>query len=139
MPQKYIDDIAVINSAINMLMQFGRIEKAEEIFSKMKQRNSYTYGVMIKGYNLNEKPHQSLALLDRMKREKILVNEAIAMLLIGACSQIGIRSICQNIVHQISHLPENLQVKTALIDMWVGHLQLVRSLFQSLPFFSYIG
>ena len=47
------------------------------------------------------------------------IDESIGLSLVGACSQIGIRSISQNITHQICHLQHSVQLKNSLIDMWV--------------------
>jgi pentatricopeptide repeat protein len=119
MPKIFLNDIFVVNSIIHMLMKFGQVEDAERLFKQIKKPDLYTYGVIINGYNINDEPYKCLSLLEEINQQNMIINEPIALSLIGACSQIGIRSISQNIVHQISHLQNNLHVKNSLIDMWV--------------------
>ena len=69
----------------------------------------------------NEKPSECLQLFQRLQNQKIPIDEAISMSIIGACSQIGLLSICQQIVKQIPlHLRDGIRLKTALISMWVS-------------------
>ena len=58
-------------------------------------------------------------LFEEMKTKKLTVDEPIALALVGACSQIGMRSISEKIVRQMSHLHHDLQLNNSLIDMWV--------------------
>ncbi|CAF5051592.1 unnamed protein product, partial [Rotaria sp. Silwood1] len=134
MPTIYLNDIVLTNSAIHMFMKFNEIGIAESLFSKMKKRTLYTYGVMINGYNINEEPQKCLLLFEQMKKENLTINEPISISLIGACSQIGIRSISENIVNQISHLSSNSYLNNSLIDMWgkSSDINQARKIFQSI-------
>ena len=40
---------AMINSRIFMLMKFGNVIQAEQVFREMKHKTIYTYGAMMKG------------------------------------------------------------------------------------------
>ncbi|CAF2092687.1 unnamed protein product [Rotaria magnacalcarata] len=134
MPKVYLNHTILVTSAIHMFMKFGEIEIAEYLFSQIKQHSSYTYGVMINGYKINHEPQKCLSLFERMKKENITIDESISLSLIGACSQIGIRSICQNIVHQIPLSQSNIYLNTALIDMWgkSGDINQAKQIFQSI-------
>ncbi|CAF2994132.1 unnamed protein product [Rotaria socialis] len=118
MPKAFLHDIVLVHSAIHMFMKFGEVETAEYVFSQIKQRNSYTYGVMINVYKINEEPHKCLSIFKQMKTENLTINEPIAISLIEACPRIGIRSISQNILRQISHSHSNTYIDNSLIDMW---------------------
>ena len=120
MPKRYLDDIVLIGSMLHMFMKFGEVKYAEHGFSQMKKRNIISFGVMLNGYNHNEEPHKALQLFEQMKREKISLNESTAVSLVGACAQIGLRSICQPIVNQIpDRLLTSPRLTSSLIDMWV--------------------
>ncbi|CAF3356567.1 unnamed protein product [Rotaria socialis] len=134
MPKIYLNYIILVTSAIHMFMKFDEIEIAKYLFSQIKQHSSYTYGVMINGYKINQEPQKCLSLFEQMKKENITIDESISLSLIGACSQIGIRSICQNIVRQIPLSQSNIYLNTALIDMWgkSGDINQAKQIFQSI-------
>jgi hypothetical protein len=48
MPNTFLNNNVILNSAIHMLMKFGDVERAEHIF-QMVNKNIVTYGAMIKG------------------------------------------------------------------------------------------
>jgi pentatricopeptide repeat protein len=119
MPKMFFNDIILVNSILHMFMKFHQVENAELIFKEMNKFTLYTYGIMINGYKINNQPDKCLTLFEQMKKKNIIINEPIALALVGACSQIGIRSISENISHNISHFQHDIQLKTSLIDMWV--------------------
>lgn len=114
-------NIILISSAINMLMKFGQMKKAEDMFAQVKKLDTAIYGIMMHGYNLNDRPQLSLKLFDQMKQQEIKPNLILFLALIHAAALIGMRPICEDIVNQI--LPEyqnDHQLKNALIDMWAS-------------------
>ncbi|CAF1288256.1 unnamed protein product [Adineta steineri] len=127
MPKKFKEYNYINNSAIDMLMKFGDIKNAEILFQTIKKKDIITYGAMMKGYNINNEPLKSLKLFEEMKKNNIIIDEIISIILIDTCAKIGIRSMCQSIVNQISpHLLDNQQIKNALISMW-GKAGLVKN------------
>ncbi|CAF0944362.1 unnamed protein product [Adineta ricciae] len=52
----------VMNSTIFMLMKFGNVVEAEQLFRQMKHKTIYTYGAMMKGYNHNQMFEKALDL-----------------------------------------------------------------------------
>jgi pentatricopeptide repeat protein len=120
MPKEFLNDIVVISSIIHMLMRFNQVENAEYYIKQIKKFDVYTYGILINGYKINHQPKKCLALFEEMKKKNMKINEAIALSLVGACSQIGIRSISENIIQQISHLQHDPKLKNCLIDIWVS-------------------
>ena len=69
-----------------MLMKFGDIASVETLFETIKKKDTVLYGAMMKGYNINNEPLQSLYLFHEMKQQNIKPDEIIFVLLIGACS-----------------------------------------------------
>ena len=121
MLNKFQHDSYLDSSAIHMLMKFGDVTGAEALFEMIKKKNTVLYGAMMKGYNINNDPLQSLYLFHEMKRQNIKPDEIIFVLLIGACSQIGMLSICQSIVAQIpAHFYKKNHIINSLIDMWAS-------------------
>ena len=120
-PAVFLENHVLVNSAIDMLMRFGDVPFAERLFSQMKKRDAYAYGTMLNGYKLNDEPRKCLRLFDEVKEQNLVVDEPIAVSLIGACSQIGLVSRCR---HVLQHIPARLQssrrLKTVSIDMWVS-------------------
>jgi hypothetical protein len=79
------------------------------------------------GYNFNGVPHNCLKLLAEVKRQKILLDVSmcvcVCVSLFGACSNVGIVSMCQDIVEYISiELLQSLRLKKSLIDLCVNVL-----------------
>jgi pentatricopeptide repeat protein len=121
MPKILNDSLVVMGSAIHMLMKFGEVQEAEQLFTSMKKRDVPSYGIMMNGYNLNGEPQKCLKLFEEAKLQKIKMDDRIYASLIGAYSRIGMISMCRNIVEQIPKDSLNShQVKNSLIDMWVS-------------------
>jgi pentatricopeptide repeat protein len=109
----------VLNTVLDMFIRCGDVSSAENWFSKMKCHLN-NYGQMMKGFNEANLPNKTLNLFEKMKSEGIKGGVITYLLLLDACSQLGIESICQSIVEQIPlTILDNVQIQTALIDMWV--------------------
>ena len=123
LPIAYLDDVILVNAAIDMMMKSGDVSHAERLFSTMKKPSIYTYGALMKGYTLNDEPTKCLQLFNEIEQQKVILDEPIYMSLVNACSQIGIISRCRRVTN---HIPPKFQsgvrMKTALIDMWVSNI-----------------
>jgi pentatricopeptide repeat protein len=62
MPEIFEDDSILMRSAIHMLMKFGEVQPAEDLFSRLKKRDAASYGVMMNGYNINGLPEKAFDL-----------------------------------------------------------------------------
>jgi pentatricopeptide repeat protein len=121
MPKHLQTNDILLTSAIDMLMRFGDVTSAEHLFQMIKKKDIATYGAMMNGYNINNEPLKCLELLEEMKQHDIILDVIVSSILISACAQIGMVSICQSIVDQIPlHLYDNQRISDSLIDMWVG-------------------
>jgi pentatricopeptide repeat protein len=126
MPMMLNDNLIAMGSVIHMLMKFGEVHEAERLFSQIKKPDAASYGVMMNGYNINSEPQKCLTFFEEAKRQKIELDERIYVSLLGAYSRIGIISMCQEVVKQISTDALNSsRVQTSLIDMWVSVLRTV--------------
>ena len=97
MPKSFLDNVVVTTAIIHMLMRFSEVETAERFITRIKRPDRHLYGTLINGYRINEEPHKCLSLFDEMKRKGMTVNEPIALSLVGACAQIGMRSVSEEI------------------------------------------
>ncbi|CAF1249238.1 unnamed protein product [Rotaria magnacalcarata] len=80
------NDTVVFNSAIHMLMRFRDVNIAEDVFHQMKNKDIYTYGTMIKGYNDNQEYEKALDLYEKMN---VKPNEMIYTLIFNSCAQLS--------------------------------------------------
>ena len=110
-------------AAFDMFLKHDSLLEAEQLFAKMKN-NVISYGNLMNAYNRRNEPQKSLLLFERMKIDRIDVNLVICLLLINACSQVGIESISRSIVSQMpAQFLSNHRVRNALIDMWVSSIE----------------
>jgi pentatricopeptide repeat protein len=49
LPPASLDSFIAANSAIDMLMKFGDVKRAEQVFEQSKSKNLVTYGAMMRG------------------------------------------------------------------------------------------
>ncbi|CAF1191039.1 unnamed protein product [Adineta ricciae] len=76
----------VMNSMIFMLMKFGNIDEAEQLFRQMKHKSIYTYGAMMKGYNHNQMFEKALDLFLQMD---LPPNENILTIIFNTCTHLS--------------------------------------------------
>ncbi|CAF1390885.1 unnamed protein product [Adineta ricciae] len=75
----------VMNLTIFMLMKFGNVVEAEQLFRQMKHKSIYTYGALMKGYNDNEMFEKVLDLHVNMP---MAVDEVMYTILFSACTRL---------------------------------------------------
>jgi hypothetical protein len=49
LPVAFLDNHILMNSATDMLLKFGNVNEAEQLFKQIKRKNSIDYGVMMQG------------------------------------------------------------------------------------------
>jgi pentatricopeptide repeat protein len=121
MPNNFQNNQIILTSGINMLMKYHEIADAERLFQMIKQKDIVSYGAMMNGYNTNNEPLKCFKLFEQMKQQMIVPNEVVFLILIDACSLIGMRSRCESIVTQIPiNFYKNQFICNSLINMWVS-------------------
>jgi pentatricopeptide repeat protein len=121
MPEKYFQDTIMMTSALKMFLKIGDMDKAKELFTSMKSKDLVSYGAMIKGYYLNKSPLEALNLFWEMKKDGIKFDVIIYVLIVQACSQIGMIEYCRSIVGEIPEdYLKNQILQNVLIDMWAS-------------------
>lgn len=111
-------------AAFDMYLKHDKLIEAEQLFANMKS-NVINYGNLMNACNGRNEPQKTLHLYQRMKIDRIDVNPVICLLLINACSRVGIEFIGRSIVSQMPSLClSSHRVRNALIDMWVSSIQI---------------
>ena len=101
LPATAFADQSLTNSALDMLMKFGQVNKAEEFFARVKTPDVISYGVMMHGYNHNHQPQSTLSLFELVKQQRLTPNLQLSLALIKAAALFAMRPICETIVKQI--------------------------------------
>ncbi|CAF2123361.1 unnamed protein product, partial [Rotaria magnacalcarata] len=97
-------NIAVFNSAIHMLMRFLDVKGAEDVFDLIKEKDIYSYGAMIKGYNDNGKYEKALNLYENMN---VKPDAIIYELIFNSCAQLSNNRA--KIIEQLRYFPREFQ------------------------------
>ncbi|CAF4988257.1 unnamed protein product, partial [Rotaria sp. Silwood1] len=134
-PKYFHNDNVIITSALDMLMKFGDVENAENLFQMMKKKDIIAYGAMMNGCNINNQPFKCLQLLEKIKQQNFIIDEFSSSILINACARLSMLSKCQLVVDQIpSYLYKNQHILNSLIYMWgkAGSIEDAQKIFQSI-------
>ncbi|CAF3527140.1 unnamed protein product [Rotaria socialis] len=134
LPNSYRENSNILTTAFDAFIKCGDLLFAEKLLPKIK-KISMSYGNLMKAYNKNNQPEKTLDLYEQMKFDKIEPDVICYLLLVNACSNIGILSICQSIFEQIpKSFLDNSYIKNALVDMWgkSSCIDRAENIFQSL-------
>ncbi|CAF1342565.1 unnamed protein product [Rotaria sordida] len=133
MPKHFHNDNVIITSALDMLMKFGDIENAENIFQIMMKKDIITYGAMMKGYVENKMYEKTLDLFEQLPFPLhnvgyTIIFNACAQLLNDRAKQIG-RKLLQQMPKTFYN---NNIILTSAIDMLMkfGDVENAENLFQ---------
>jgi pentatricopeptide repeat protein len=117
-PATFFDNSILMNSATDMLMKFGEVQKAEDLFSRMKKRDAASYGVMMNGYNLNGLPEKALELFDPASS---MLKANLYTIMYSTCATLSNDKAITSGKHLLDKMPktlnENLIVMGSAIHM----------------------
>ena len=124
LPKSYSQNKFLLTSALKMFVHYGDVSNAEKIFSMMKC-DVIDYGQMMKCFNQAKMPLRTLHLYQQMKDENIQSDLITYILLVDACTQIGIQSTAESIFKEIPEtFRKDYRCQTALFHMWVSDCSL---------------
>ncbi|XP_057835301.2 pentatricopeptide repeat-containing protein At4g02750-like [Cryptomeria japonica] len=83
-------DVLVGNALINMYAKCGDIQKANEIFERMHQRDSVSWTSMITGFAMHGYGKKSLDLFEQMKFSGMTPDHITFLSILSACSHAGL-------------------------------------------------
>ncbi|CAF1683191.1 unnamed protein product, partial [Rotaria magnacalcarata] len=135
MPENYRNNNITSTSAIDMLMKFGDVERAERIFRSIKTKNIITYGAMVKGYVGNEMFEKALDLFEQIH---LSLTSVIYTIVFNACAKLCNDRAMKIGKKLLDEMPENYRnnniISTSVIDMLMkfGDVESAERIFRSI-------
>lgn len=129
-------DIFVHNASITMLLSYGELEAAYDVFSKSCVRDLVTWNSMITGCVRRGLANEAIKLYREMEAEKVKPNEITMIGVVSSCSQLQDLNLGREFHHYIKRqgLELTIPLSNALMDMYVkcGDLLAARVLFDNM-------
>ncbi|CAF4332144.1 unnamed protein product, partial [Rotaria sordida] len=122
-------------SVIHMLIKFGDIQNAENVFQSIKKKDIITYGTMMKGYIENQMSEKVLDLFEQME---LNLNNFAYTFVFNACAELANDRAMKIGRKLLDEMPENLRndnvVLNSVIHMLIkfGDIQNAENVFQSI-------
>ncbi|XP_057865085.2 pentatricopeptide repeat-containing protein At2g13600 [Cryptomeria japonica] len=133
---RFLTDLVVVSSLIDMYGKCGSIRKASELFDKMPQRNVVSWTAMIMGYAQNGFFEEALETFKQMFLAGVKPNPTTFSSTLPACAKMGAlelgKAIHQSVI--VSGFLSEVAVVNALIDMYAksGSIQQACELFDKM-------
>ncbi|OVA20431.1 Pentatricopeptide repeat [Macleaya cordata] len=131
--------VPLTNALIDMYVKSGSIEKAVEVFEKMKHRSVITWTTMIAGLALHGLGREALEMFSRMERTRIKPNEVTFIAILSACCHVGLVDMGRWYFNNMSsqyHIKPKIEHYGCMIDLLgrAGYLQEAHELVKGMPF-----
>ncbi|XP_057849489.2 putative pentatricopeptide repeat-containing protein At3g23330 [Cryptomeria japonica] len=125
------------NKLINMYVQCGSLVNARKVFDGMKERDGFSWNVIIAAYRRHGNAHQALRMFHQMQGTGVKPDQFTFASILPACAKI--RSLEQGInIHQSimeRGFLSDVVIANALLDMYAkcGSIHKARELFVKMP------
>ncbi|KAM7275896.1 hypothetical protein ACFE04_017762 [Oxalis oulophora] len=133
-------DVILGTALVDMYAKCGRIDESIAIFHDMKEKNIYTWNVLIKGLALAKSGQEALSWFDLMQEEGFKPDEATITVVLSACGHSGLinsgRQIFNSLVERRYGFSPSIKHYACIIDLLSrgGHLEeSIRSI-KEMPF-----
>nr|XP_016442654.1 PREDICTED: pentatricopeptide repeat-containing protein At5g66520-like [Nicotiana tabacum] len=132
------NDICPLNSMITGYMNEGLVEKAEEIFDTMENKDTATWSAMLSGYTKNGMHDVALVTFQKMMNYRVPLNESSLVCTLSACGALGAldqgRWIHTYIINK-REIVMSANLGTALVDVYAkcGCIEFSYQLFKNMP------
>ncbi|KAL5992173.1 hypothetical protein ACLOJK_013088 [Asimina triloba] len=112
-------DAFVQNALIGMYAKCGRLTTARRIFERMAGKNVVSWTSMITGYSDNDRPHEALALFQKMASANVKPDEITLLGLISTSSKLGCFELAELVDEYIKRnvCEGSTRIANALMDM----------------------
>ncbi|KAI4349639.1 hypothetical protein L6164_010203 [Bauhinia variegata] len=90
-------DVILGTALIEMYAKCGRIDEALSVFRSMKEKNVFTWNVIIKGLALTKSGEEAIRWFRRMEQEGFRADEVTLVVVLSACSHYGLVNIGRQI------------------------------------------
>ncbi|XP_071740395.1 putative pentatricopeptide repeat-containing protein At5g40405 [Rutidosis leptorrhynchoides] len=129
-------DLVTWNMMMSGYARAGRIDDVEKVFDEMPERDVISWSSLITGYIQNGYLEKGLDCFKRMKDVKLLPNEAILVMVLSACAQLGLIEngiLIHSVIEKMGCLM-TVRVMNGLVDMYAkcGHIDKARDLFNKM-------
>ncbi|KAG5060683.1 Pentatricopeptide repeat-containing protein, mitochondrial [Glycine max] len=128
-------DIFVHNASITMLLSYGELEAAYDVFNKGCVRDLVTWNAMITGCVRRGLANEAKKLYREMEAEKVKPNEITMIGIVSACSQLQDLNLGREFHHYVKEhgLELTIPLNNSLMDMYVkcGDLLAAQVLFDN--------
>jgi pentatricopeptide repeat protein len=125
------------NALVDMYAKCGMLEKAQQVFESLPDRDVVSWNVIISGYIRHGHSAAALKLFDRMRSEGVRPDTGTYTCSLKACSNVGAvekgKEIHEEAMRQ--QMGGHIAISTVLVDMYVksGSMSKAREAFDMLP------
>ncbi|CAF5083990.1 unnamed protein product, partial [Rotaria sp. Silwood1] len=135
MPDIHRNNNVLLTSALDVLMKFGDVQGAEDVFNSIKTKDIITYNAMMNGYVGNKMYGKALDLFEKINSK---LNNVTYIIVFNACAQLvndRAIKIGKKLLHE---MPNNYQDNTVLLNsaidmlMKFGDVQSAARIFDSI-------
>ena len=131
-------DAYIASALITTYAKCGSLEKAEEVFWKLPERNVVPWSALISGYSQNGLGHEALKCFRQMQDAGISPNVVTYVSVLKACGIMGCLEIGEDIEYDVIRqglLQKHIILAIAFVDMYskCGALDKAQRIFQQMP------
>ncbi|XP_057873047.2 pentatricopeptide repeat-containing protein At1g11290, chloroplastic-like [Cryptomeria japonica] len=132
-----LSDVVVATALVDMYAKCGSVDKARELFDRMRQRNVFSWTAMIAGYAQNGLAEKALKTFKQMQLAGVKPNSTTFASILPACAKMGALEQGMDIHQTIKDRGNfsDVVVATALVDMYAkcGSIDKAYKLFVKMP------
>ncbi|KVH87630.1 pentatricopeptide repeat-containing protein At3g62890-like [Cynara cardunculus var. scolymus] len=130
-------DLVTWNVMMAGYARMGQIDDLEKMFDEMPEKDIISWSSLITGYVQNGYLEQGFDCFKRMRDLGLLPNEAILVMVLSACAQLGLieKGILIHSIIDSFDCPKTVHIWNALVDMYAkcGNIDKARQLFDKMP------
>ncbi|KAL5702178.1 hypothetical protein ACHQM5_027425 [Ranunculus cassubicifolius] len=128
----------VATALIEMYTKCGCLNLANQVFDQIPQKDTLCYNAMIGAYAIHGKSQQALSLFDRMRCEDVIPDEITLLVVMCACSHVGLVENGCNIFNSMKEeyrIEPKLEHYGCLVDLLgrAGKLEEAEKTLQTMP------
>ncbi|OWM64805.1 putative pentatricopeptide repeat-containing protein At3g08820 [Punica granatum] len=134
-------NIILATALIDMYSKCGSLERAQEVFNRIAQKDAVSFNAMIMGLATNGSGEEALRLFHSMKQVGIKPNAGTFLAALCACTHGGLvdmgrQIFCYMTKPSISPIKPNLEHYSCYIDLLsrMGHIEEALEIVSSMPF-----
>ncbi|KAG0471786.1 hypothetical protein HPP92_016332 [Vanilla planifolia] len=133
-------DVVLGTALVDMYCKNGRINMAVELFSRMPQRNVFTWNSLILGYAFDKGGNEALQLFSRMEQEGVKPDTVTLIAVLAACGHSGLvehgRRIFDAVVHGEFGFQAGIKHYGCMVDLYgrAGLLNEAVDCIEKMPF-----